>query len=268
MKKQFDRRLFLKSSLVVTTSLASGVTAVKANESDGKGINWNQTYDVVVVGSGGAGLSAAVQAAESGAKVVVLEKLPFPGGNTLISQGFLNACDPGRQKKLGIEDSTEKHFKQSLAAGDFRGDPARLKVLCDNAYGAVQFLEKHGMKFKDEVIQIYGALYPRSHIPAMPKGQGYITVLLDNLKKLKVPVLTGIAVTEIIRQSPTSGEVLGVEAKAADGKTLFIRALRGVVLASGGFGSNPYLRELHDPSTIGLGTDNMPGATGEVLMAA
>lgn len=75
---------------------------------------WDLTTEVLVVGSGGAGLAAAVSAAQAGAKVTVIEKLAFIGGNTMISSGYFNAVDPERQKKQGIEDSIEKHIEQTL----------------------------------------------------------------------------------------------------------------------------------------------------------
>lgn len=249
-------------------AVAAGFAGV-AQAKSARGVKWNQTYEVVVVGAGGAGMAAAVKAAQNGAKkILVVDKLPFAGGNTLLSQGFLNAADPVRQPRQGIKDSPENHMKQTLAAGDFRGDPERVRVLCENAYGAVTWLESLGMKFKDHVIQIFGALYPRSHIPALPKGQGYGTVLAKAAKELGVEVRTGVGVVEIVREGGFSGDVLGVVAKDSKGKVMNIRATRAVVLAAGGFGANKYLRELHDPRTHDLGTDNLPSMQGEVAMAA
>lgn len=270
MTKELTRRHFLKTGIGGT---AAGLVALSltapARAQGAAGVTWTDTYEVVVVGAGGAGMAAAVKAAQQGAKrVVVLEKLAFAGGNTLLSQGFMNAADPVRQPKQGIKDSPENHMKQTLAAGDFRGDPERVRVLCENAYGAVTWLESLGMKFKDNVIQIFGALYPRSHIPALPKGQGYGTVLAKAAKDLGVEVKTGMDVVEIVREEPFAGDVMGVIVKTSKGETRAIRATRGVVLAAGGFGANKYLRELHDPRTKGLGTDNLPSMQGAVAMAA
>lgn len=249
-------------------TVAVGLSGLAQAKSDG-GLPWDETYEVVVVGAGGAGLAAAIKAAQTGAKkILVVEKLDFTGGNTLLSQGFLNAADPVRQPRQNIKDSPEKHMKQTLAAGDFRGDPERVRVLCENAYGAVTWLESLGMKFKDNVIQIFGALYPRSHIPALPKGQGYGTVLAKAADKYGVEVRTGMRLVEIVREGGFKGDVLGIIAQDNDDKLHHIRASRAVVLAAGGFSANKYLRELHDPRTKGLGTDNLPSMQGEVAMAA
>lgn len=99
-------------------------------------------------------------------------------------------------------------------------------MLCKNAYPTIEWLESLGMKFKDNVIQIFGALYPRSHVPALPKGQGYGTVLTKAAKDLGVEVRTGMAVEEIIRETPTSGDVLGVVVKTGKGELRRIRATR------------------------------------------
>ncbi len=265
MTANFNRRSILRMA-GAGTALAAAAGFARAESSEG--VKWDETHEVVVIGSGGAGMAAAVKAAQTGAKdIVVFEKLAFTGGNTLIAQGFMNAADPVRQPRQGIKDSPENHMKQTLAAGDFRGDPERVRVLCENAYGAVTWLESLGMKFKDNVIQIFGALYPRSHITALPKGQGYDTVLSKAAKDLGIKVETGVAMTEVIREKAFDGPVLGVQI-IRKGKPVYVRASRAVVLAAGGFSGNKYLRELHDPRVKGLGTDNLPGSTGEVAMAA
>ena len=229
---------------------------------------WDEEYDVIVVGSGGAGLAAAVKAADAGAKVAVLERLLFTGGNTQLAQGQMNAADPVRQPKQGIKDSWELHAQQTLAAGDFRANKERAEVLCKNAYGAVTWLESLGMAFEDEVFQMFGGLYPRAHQPKVPKGKGYTYVLLKAAQERGVIVKKGCRVTDIIRDTPTSGDVRGVLCETKEGSK-YLRAKRGVVLASGGFGANTYLRELHDPRITGLGTDNLPNKTaGDVMMAA
>lgn len=71
-----------------------------------------ETADVVIVGAGGAGLSAALRASELiKGKIVVLEKSKHVGGSTLISGGYLGVVDPVRQLPYGIHDSEEQHFQ-------------------------------------------------------------------------------------------------------------------------------------------------------------
>lgn len=129
-EKTISRRSLLKLASASTVTAAAVLpSAARAAQAD----QWDETYEIIVVGAGGAGMAAAVKAAQKGAKhVVVLEKLNFPGGNTLISQGFINAADPVRQPKQGIKDSWQHHAEQTLEAGDFRGQKDRVDVLCDD----------------------------------------------------------------------------------------------------------------------------------------
>ena len=108
--------------------------------------------------SGGAGLSASIVAKEKGANAVVLEKLSIPGGNTMVSGGGLNAAVEADYKKAGIEDSPQLHTKQTMAAGDFRADPALVATLCENVPQSVEWLKKVGVQFKPGIYQIYGGL--------------------------------------------------------------------------------------------------------------
>ena len=88
----------------------------------------------------------------------LLEKLSIPGGNTMVSGGGLNAAVEADYKKAGIEDSPQLHTKQTMAAGDFRADPALVATLCENVPQSVEWLKKVGVQFKPGIYQIYGGL--------------------------------------------------------------------------------------------------------------
>ena len=133
--------------------------------------------DVVVIGGGGAGLAAAITAADNGAEVILLEKMPRLGGNTLISGCAYNAVDPERQSKQGIEDSIDLHFQHTYEGGDKKGDPELIRILVENALDGLHWLESLGCEFKDEVYTVLGALWPRSHTNVKPLGTGYIEAL-------------------------------------------------------------------------------------------
>lgn len=226
---------------------------------------WDRTEQVVIVGAGGGGLTAAVSAAQNGQKgILVLEKMPFPGGNTAISGGGLNAVDDVRQKAQGIEDSIEQHFQHTIKGGDYRANPVLIRELVENAPETVTWLESMGMKFKPKLYQVYGSLYPRGHAPLGSLGQDYIKVLLDQCAKYNIPIECNTKVVEVIRETPFSGRVLGVKV-VRDGKVQYIRATKAVIIAAGGFGANKEMRALHDPRMAILTTTNHVGATGDLI---
>lgn len=233
-----SRRLFIGASLsAATASVMAGANVAEASAT--KPQKWDKTVNVVIIGSGGAGLATAVSAAENGVKdILVLEKLAFLGGNTAIATGAFNTADP-KQKEQGIEDSPELHAQQTLK----------------------------GVKFQPKILQVYGALWPRSHATAASKGSDYIRVLSEEAKKLGVTIQTQAKVVDIIRENQLSGRALGVEYLNKDGQHVFVRALKAVVACPGGFGANREMRSLHDPRLYNLTTTNNPAAsTGEVLV--
>ncbi len=267
-KLSISRRSLLSAGLAISASTAFSSALAQEKRNGLVPEKWDLTTEVLVVGSGGAGLAAAVSAAQAGAKVTVIEKLAFIGGNTMISSGYFNAVDPERQKKQGIQDSVEKHIEQTLAGGDGRADPELVKILCTNALDTLHWLEGMGLKFRPDVMQVYGALWPRSHLATEPKGTGFIRVLSDKCKELGVQILTGTKLEKIIREGFDEGNALGVLA-IRNGKPYYIRATKGIVLAAGGFSANPKLRALHDPRMLTLTTTNNSAcSTGEVMLAA
>ena len=255
-----SRRLFLSSTIGgLAATTISNAHAGFANE---KKIHWDKTVNVVIIGSGGAGLATAVSAAEHGVKdIVVLEKLAFLGGNTAIATGAFNTSDP-KQKEQGIKDSPELHAEQTLKGGDFRANPTLVREMTENSYETLKWLENKGVRFQPKILQVYGALWPRSHATEASKGSDYIRVLSTEAKKLGVEILTQARVVDIIREKPLSGRVLGLEYV----DNVFIRALKAVVACAGGFGANREMRSLHDPRLYNLTTTNNPAcSTGEVL---
>src|SRR5665648_1094351 len=117
---------------------------------------WDESVDVVIIGSGFAGLAAAIEACKSGASVLVLEKMRAAGGNSFISDGGVAAPGTQLQAKFGIRDSAEGMYADMMRAGLGLGDPALVKTLTELAADAFEWSQKDlGVEYYDRV-DIFG----------------------------------------------------------------------------------------------------------------
>ncbi len=228
-----------------------------------------KNVDVVVIGGGGSGLAAAVTAHQNGAKVLVLEKMPKVGGNTIISGAAYNAVDPKRQAKAGVEDSVDKHYTQTYEGGDKVANPEMVRTFVENAYPGIEWLESMGMQFKDDIFTVLGALWPRSHKPVKPLGTGYIETYMNYIEKNKadIEIMVNSKATELIVEN---GKVVGVKAEGADDE-IVAKASKGVVMATGGFAANVEMRNKYNKmwsDLTNIKTTNHVGATGDGIFMA
>lgn len=257
------RRLIAGAAASAAAAASAPIRAGTAGDPCEAPRRWDQTWDVIVIGAGGAGLAAGIAAREAGARTIVLEKMAFPGGNTIISGGGISAAlpEPG-----GPEDSPELHARQTLEAGDYRGDPELVRTLCEGAPESVRWLRRIGVRFRPGVYQTYGGLWPRCRSPEERSGAEYVRAGVAHANRIGLEILTGHKVVRILRERPLSGRVVGIEVSVG-GERRFMRATRGVVAAAGGFAANDRMCGLCDPRLRDLGTTNRNCSTGEVLRA-
>ena len=222
----------------------------------------SKDVDVVVVGGGGAGFAAAVTAKESGAEVVLLEKMPQVGGNTLISGGEYAAPENDLQKEDGIEDSKELFASDVKESG---GDPELIDVLADHATEDAYWLRDDiGVKWLDSLMFFGGHSVKRSLIPEAHSGNELIKNYLKKCEELGIEVITEADVKEILTKDD---EVCGVKAETADG-ILTVNA-KSVVLATGGFGANDEMTFENDNEIDEyVKSTNAPGSTGDGITMA
>ncbi|SHE95912.1 flavocytochrome c [Clostridium fallax] len=227
-----------------------------------------QEYDVVVIGSGGAGFGAALEAKNAGSSVVILEKMPSIGGNTLISGAEMNAPNNWVQKKLGINDSIEKYYEDTVKGGDNKGVPNMIKELANNAENAAEWLKDFvNVEFiEDQLFQFGGHSVKRALIPKGHTGEEMMTKYKLKADEMQIPVKLETEVTDLIVED---GRVTGVKAKNTAGQDLTFKAKNGVIIATGGFGSNVEMRKKYNPEyDEKYMTTDTPGTTGDGIVMA
>ena len=225
-----------------------------------------ESTDIVIIGSGGAGLSSAITATEKGAKVIVLEKMAYFGGNSNRSEGEMNAAGTKQQKAHGITDDTPERFAaDTIRGGHGLNDPALVKALTENAASAEEWLLDLGAHFCHRMGRGGGQTRARGHGPCdgSPVGIEIMRVLGERADKDHIDMRLNNRVTKILMKN---GKVAGVEVQTPKGKEV-IHA-KAVVLATGGFGANHKMVEKYRPELKGFSTTNQPGATGDGMIMA
>ena len=270
---ELKRRDFLKgavASVVTAGALSAAPASAQVLCSDDK-IKWDETQDLVVIGSGFAGLTAAVHAKLNGGNPIIFEKRSMLGGNSVLSTAWLNAAETTIQRdKFGIMDDThEIHFNDTMKGGDFKNDPVLVKKLTDEVTESVEWLKSLGAPFP-KIVFLGGASKKRAHAVSNEYGAGLVRLLYDQVKALKIPVKKRVKVTDFVVIEGKDGvrELKGLVTEQ-NGKTKYVKVKKAVIIATGGFGSNPALVERYDPSLVGYSTTNFDDvSTGEVMVAA
>ena len=225
-----------------------------------------KSTDIVIIGSGGAGLSSAITATEKGAKVIVLEKMAYFGGNSNRSEGEMNAAGTKQQKAHGITDDTPERFAaDTIRGGHGLNDPALVKALTENAASAEEWLLDLGAHFCHRMGRGGGQTRARGHGPCdgSPVGIEIMRVLGERADKDHIDMRLNNRVTKILMKN---GKVSGVQVKTPKGmETINAKA---VILATGGFGANHKMVEKYRPELKGFSTTNHPGATGDGIILA
>ena len=195
-----------------------------------------ENADIVVVGAGGSGISAAVKAETLGAKVILIEKMPVIGGATALNAGTLIATGSKYQREVMKEtkDSPELAYKDIFTVGKNRNDPVLVKMVTERVGGVVDWLI-YDMKIP------YGPAatqYPdhsaNRQLGVTGRSVNYLNLMREKFLGMGGKLMLQTRAQELIRDD--AGKVVGVRATDKDGNTVELTS-KAVILASGGYGA-------------------------------
>jgi fumarate reductase flavoprotein subunit len=152
--------------------------------------------DVVVLGAGGAGLAAAVTAANKGAKVIVIEKRPVPGGATLFAGGTF-AIESPVQKRLKVPETKDDVFKIVMQHSHWTLNARIVRAWIDKSGDTIDWLEKKGLNFR--LIRLYPDQKPLALHCAEKNGSAIINALMKDCNELGVKVLFNTRAVKILK---------------------------------------------------------------------
>ena len=252
---------FLKMlSLILVAAMLLTLPVAFAEESD------DLQADIVIIGAGGAGMTAAIQARQAGATdVIILEKMPMVGGNTTRSTGGLNAAETTYQAEKGVEDSIALFVEDTMKGGKELNNLELVTVMAENSAAAVDWVNEIGGDLS--VVGMFGgASVERIHRPTDTSAVGpmLVAALSNKVDELGIPVLLNTKAESI--HVDENGKINGVTAVCGDDE-MFI-SCTAVVLATGGFGNNPEMIVKYNKDLEGFSTTNHPGATGDGIAMA
>jgi 3-oxo-5alpha-steroid 4-dehydrogenase len=265
-----SRRDFLRT--LAGSAAAACVTTAAAEPVRRDAIpRWDATTDLLIVGSGAAGIAAALEARRAGLSTLVLERYAVPGGSSSLSGGvcYLGGGTP-LQKSLGFDDSVEAMYEYLVAAGGAYAPRERIEMYCAGSLEHFDWLVSNGVRYaqrysdEKELSHAEASLYycgservhpyaqiakpaPRGHVPAainQTGGRELMHTLLDAAARNGVDLRTHVVAERLVVEP--DGRVAGLRASHG-GQTLHLRATRGVVLAAGGFIHNSEMLARHAP---------------------
>lgn len=220
--------------------------------------------DIVIIGAGGAGMTAAINAAQAGKDVILIEKMPYAGGNTTKATGGMNAAETHYQAEQGIEDSVEQFVQDTMEGGHNINDRDLVETMAENSAEGIDWLDSIGAPLP-KVSFSGGATNARIHAPEDGSGVGayLVTSMLKKVDELDIDVMYNTKATELISKD---GTVTGVKAESND--TNYTIKAKAVILATGGFGNNEDMIVQYREDLKGTVTTSAPGITGDGIVMA
>ena len=235
---------------------------VKAETEAAAGETVEMTADVVVIGAGGAGVAAAIEAYDAGASVALLEKMPQIGGTTATSQGLVGGYESKFTKEMDVHYTFEEMYANLMGNASYRLDPTLTGITIEKSGETIDWMaDRMGMNFYQVTVG-YGPLTMMHWIENA--GVGMKTAMEATLEGSSVELMLETRATELLMNE--DGSVKGV--KAVRGADTVIVYADSVVIATGGYANNPELTERLDPEKAGTYGIGFAGATGDGIIMA
>ena len=261
------RRLLTGLAATAAATVAAGSAAVPRAAVK----SWDMRTDVLVAGSGAAGVCAAIEARQAGAEVLLIESLTRFGGSSAMSGGVVYAGGgTALQKALGVQDSVEQMYRFISLAGAIHPPLDKIQLYCEQSAAHFDWLVAQGVPYTekfsaskelplgDESLYFSGTEQawpardlatpaPRGHVPGVPGmngGRRLMEALLPQAEALGVSLRAGVSAGRLVTEN--DGRIAGVMV-TIDGAPRAIRVRRGVVLACGGFIHNREMLKLYAP---------------------
>ena len=221
-----------------------------------------ETYDLIILGGGLAGMCAAVEAGEAGASVLLLEKQDELGGSTVLSSGYMAFAGTDMQESAGIKDTTQSLSDDLIEVGGGVNDSDLIKTYGQYQLETYQWLKNHGVEFRT-LQAVSGHSVPRGH--TIDPHQG-IQALYKRVKELpNVEILFNAPAKRLLKNSE---DIIDRVLYEAEGESHMVAATKGVLLASGGFAKSEELLQQFAPHLDGALRISGEGNHGDGLKMA
>jgi fumarate reductase flavoprotein subunit len=221
------------------------------------GQTWDNEVDVVIAGAGGAGISAAIELAGAGVNTVVFEKQPtVDDASSSLCGGVWAFAGTDFQKRLGIEDSNDLFHQDLIALARGKSDEKLVRAYLDHQLDTYHWMTGLGVEWL-AVEALAGMSVPRGHVT---DPTATLRLLTDIAQRRGAKVIFETPITGLITDS--TDRVVGVAAESR-GKTQRVKASRGVLLATGGFGRDLERLATIDPRLRQVVPVVGPGHTGD-----
>lgn len=237
---------------VELAALLQAHSRIKSGEIDLNKVDYD--VDVLIIGGGGAGSSAAIEAHKNGASVMIVTKLRIGDANTMMAEGGIQAADKPN-------DSPAQHYIDAFGGGHFAAKPELLYKLVNDAPEAIQWLNELGVEFDKEadgtMVTTHGGGTSRKRMHAAKdySGAEIMRTLRDEVQNRQIPIVDFTSAIELIKDE--DGKVAGAVLMNMETEELLVARAKTVVIATGGAGRLHYQ---------GFPTSNHYGATADGLV--